>query len=34
MIKDGGKIHVGENGDTRHGKGETKKREVAEKGKV
>ena len=28
------KKHLGENGDMRHGKRETKKREVAEKGKI
>ena len=28
------KKHLGENGDMRHGKRETKKKEVAEKGKI
>ena len=34
MKKDGGEKHLGENGDMRHAKRETKKREVAEKGKI
>lgn len=34
MKKDGGEKHLGENGDMRHAKRGTKKREVAEKGKI
>jgi len=34
MKKDGKKKYLGENGDMRHGKRETKEREVAEKGKI